>query len=294
LISPPFQQQQQQQHPQPVQHNNNFRTTTNNNFPQSFSTSSPNQFSNNPNAQFNSNSFNNNNNNNNKFIQTAQPQNNFIQNHQNNNGFGQQEVTRPLVQTSTTPFPASSSLGPTPSSSAASTFSQIFSQNLSQSPEKLGKLKTGNGQPVEQSSNKPGKNKKKNNKSKKDGNKNNNNDDNDERRQQNLFGVVVDGEEEQLRRQGKQKKQPPLTFVTSDLIGSPSSSSVSKLAGRQVKNAIPGFPTGLPSQVPEGVRIALESAQIGKSNTVFVVLVFDEFFFGGRDKVEFLKVDKCF
>lgn len=33
--------------------------------------------------------------------------------------------------------------------------------------------------------------------------------------------------------------------------------------GRQVKNAIPGFPTGLPSQVPEGVRIALESAQIG-------------------------------
>ena len=172
---------------------------------------------------------------------------------------------------SSTPFPATSSLSPSLSSSAASPISQIFSQNLSQKPERLGKLKTGNGQPVQQSSKKPSKTKKKSNKNKKDGNNNNN--DSGERRQQNLFGVVVEGGDEQLRRQGKQQKQPPLTFVTSDLVGSPSSSSVSKLLGRQVKNAIPGFPTGLPSQVPEGVRIALESAQIGKSSCVVVVVV---------------------
>ena len=65
------------------------------------------------------------------------------------------------------------------------------------------------------------------------------------------------------KRQGKQNKQPPLTFISPDLQASSSSNSVSKLSGRQV-NKIDGFPNGLPAQVPEGVRIALESAQRGK------------------------------
>ena len=154
----------------------------------------------------------------------------------------------------TTPFPQTFPTTQTPSlPSSAAPNGGVFSQNLSLKPAKeqrQGKLKTGNGQPVQQSSKKPSK--KKNKKSDK---KSNSSD-----RQVTLFDVAL---VEPVKRQGKQSKQPPLTFVTSDLIASPSS-SVSKLAGRQLNANIPGFPNGLPSQVPEGVRIALVSAQRGK------------------------------
>ena len=252
LISPPFGQ---------AQHNNNFQSTTNNNnnFAQSFTTSSPIRSSSPSTFSNSNNQFNNNNNN--KFSQTTQAQNNFLQNsnnfnransNSNNNGFGHQS-TRPIVQ-NTTPFPQTFPTTQTPSlPSSAAPNGGVFSQNLSLKPAKeqrQGKLKTGNGQPVQQSSKKPSK--KKNKKSDK---KSNSSD-----RQVTLFDVEL---VEPVKRQGKQSKQPPLTFVTSDLIASPSS-SVSKLAGRQLNANIPGFPNGLPSQVPEGVRIALVSAQRGK------------------------------
>jgi hypothetical protein len=215
LISPPFGQQQ---------HNTNFGPPTNNfnQFPtQSFSTNNPNQpFSNSFNNHQNSQSFN------------------------NNNAF---QSTRPFVQ-STTPFPqsfpATTRQPAFPASAAAPTVSQKLVLN---SDQRSGRLKTGNGQPVQQSSRSS-----KSKKNKKSKNKNSSN---------TLFGVEVP-ESGSEKRQGKQSKQPPLTFLNPDLQTSSSSNSVSKLSGRQV-NKIDGFPNGLPAQVPEGVRIALESAQRG-------------------------------
>ena len=245
LISPPFNGQQ---------HNTNFRTTTNNNnnnfnnFPQTFATSTPTQFSsstfssfNNNNQQLNSQfSGNNNNQLNSQFSGNG---NNFNRGNQ-------------LVQ-STTPFPqtfqATAQTPSFPTSAAASQKLVLNSGNGND--QKFGKLRTGNGLPVKQDSVKPPKSKK--NKKSKQNNNNNNNNNNDI-----LFGVeLVDSVGQ--KRQGKENKQPPLTFISPDLTASSSSNSLSKLSGRQV-NKIDGFPNGLPAQVPEGVRIALESAQRGK------------------------------
>ena len=224
LISPPFGHQQQ--------HDNNIRATTNNN---NFNNFPPNSF---PTAttphqqqqqQF-STSFSNNN-------QASQA---F-----NNNGF---QSTRGFAHSTTTPIPQSfpSQSQSFQTTSAAAVASQKLVLNSNQS---FGRLKTGNGQPVPQES-KPPKGKK--NKKNKNKNKNENV----------LFGVeIVDQVSE--KRQGKQSKQPTLTFLNPDLQASSSSNSLSKLSGRQ-PNKIPGFPSGLPAQVPEGVRIALQSAQIGE------------------------------
>ena len=237
LISPPFVQQQ------PQQHNNNFGTSTNN-----FNTFSSNPFTttNNPNQPFSS-SFNNqqtfSNNNNNPFIQSTRP-----------------------IQQSTTPFPqsfqATTAQPAFPTSAAATT----FSQNLILNDQRSGKLRTGNGQPVKQSSRSP-----KSKKNKKNKTKGNNDSGNI------LFGVEINDAPAVVseKRQGKQssrvqQQQPPLTFLNPDLQTSPSSKSLSKLSGRQV-NKIDGFPNGLPAQVPEGVRIALESAQRGNSKLHFNV-----------------------
>ena len=247
LISPPFGQQQ------PQQHNNNFGTPTNN-----FNTFSSNPFTttNNPNQPFSSSfnnqqqSFSNSNNNiNNPFIQSTRP---F------------QQSTTPFPQS----FPATTAQPAFPSSAAATT----LSQNLVLNDQRSGKLRTGNGQPVEQSSSKSPKSKK----NKKNKNKSNRNQDsNDSGDSSNiLFGVEInDAPSASLKRQGKQssrQQQPPLTFLNPDLQSSPSSKSLSKLSGRQV-NKIDGFPNGLPAQVPEGVRIALESAQRGNPAHTFYV-----------------------
>lgn len=237
LISPPFGSQQ---------HNTNFRTTTNNqnnnndfnSFPQTFSTSTPTQFSSSTNSNFKNNQFNN---------QFRGNGNSFS----NNNNQGNQHVqsTTPFPQT----FPVTANTPSFPTSAAAApNRSQKLVLN-SGNDQRFGKLRTGNGQPVKQNSVKPSKSKK-NKKSKNNNNDINNNDI--------LFGVeLVDSVSQ--KRQGKQNKQPPLTFISPDLQASSSSNSVSKLSGRQV-NKIDGFPNGLPAQVPEGVRIALESAQRGK------------------------------
>lgn len=116
------------------------------------------------------------------------------------------------------------------------------------SQQKFGRLKTGNGLEVEQTSAPPKKSGKKG-KKKQGGER----DRKDKGQQLNLLDVEL------IEQSGRQP--PTLTFVSPDLLTSSSSNSPSKILGQQVK--VPGFPNGLPAQVPEGVRIALASAQRG-------------------------------
>ena len=103
------------------------------------------------------------------------------------------------------------------------------------------KLRTSNG-PVEQTPFRPKKNKKKNNKKK-----------NKEKVVQNAEELVTE-----LRRQGKTALGPSLSFAGNTINDF--------RTGRQTntdKVVVPGFPNGLPSGAPEGVKIALASAQRG-------------------------------
>ena len=104
------------------------------------------------------------------------------------------------------------------------------------------KLRTSNG-PVEQTPFKPKKNKK-NKKNKKK---------NKKVVQQNAEELVTE-----LRRQGKTAVGPSLSFAGNTINDF--------RTGRQTntdKVVVPGFPNGLPSGAPEGVKIALASAQRG-------------------------------
>ena len=104
------------------------------------------------------------------------------------------------------------------------------------------KLRTSNG-PVEQTPFRPKKNKKKKNKKKK----------NKEKVVQNAEELVTE-----LRRQGKTALGPSLSFAGNTINDF--------RTGRQTntdKVVVPGFPNGLPSGAPEGVKIALASAQRG-------------------------------
>jgi hypothetical protein len=121
--------------------------------------------------------------------------------------------------------------------------------------QKLGQLKTSNG-PVQQQQQvfrpKRPKKKKKDKKSNK--------------KSAELAAANAEDLVNELKRQGKDSLGPSLTFLTSSS-KQRINSNFDFRTGRQVntdKVVVPGFPNGLPSGTPEGVKLALASAVRGK------------------------------